>query len=136
MAIRLKTGSYWYPLGSEKLLHSFFSTIAFHLENNEWGSKYPLIMKELYQGNLHNNIDHALHELDDIRYRLKKYTSDQIVWDINDMSREPPWGDDIKKNKVDLSSSFISIHGENLFDIFQNAFNKAKEIGEAIKMIR
>ena len=136
MAVRLKTGSYWYPLGSEKLLHSFFSTIAFHLEENDWGSKYPLIMNELYQGELENNIDHALYELDDIRFNLKKYTSDQIVWDINDMSREPPWGKHIKKNKTDLSNSFISIYGENLFDIFQNAFYKAKEIEETIKMIK
>lgn len=134
MAIRLKTGCYWYTVGSEELLRSFFSTIAYHLEDNHWGSKYPSIMKDLYHGQLYN-IDHALYELNEIRDKLEEYTQNQIVWDINDMKRRPPWEDNSVENITTLSESFISLNGENLFALLQDVFNKAREIEEAVEII-
>lgn len=135
MAVRLKTGSYWYPLGSEGLVHSFFSTVAYHLEENRWGSKYPSIMKELYHGQLHNNIDHALRELADIKCNMRKYTPDQIVWDINDLTRRPPWEDKRVYHITTLSDNFVSMGGKDLFIIFQDAFHKANEIEAAVTII-
>lgn len=44
MAVGLKVKFYWYQIGTGDFLHSFFSTIAYNLENSKWGSKYPFIM--------------------------------------------------------------------------------------------
>ena len=39
MAVGLTVMFYWYHVGTGDFLHSFFSTIAFNLENKKWGSK-------------------------------------------------------------------------------------------------
>lgn len=35
-----------------RFLFYFFSTISYNLENHKWGSKFPVIMNQLYQGEL------------------------------------------------------------------------------------
>ena len=50
--VGFKVKFYWYQIGSGDFLHAFFSTVAYNLENMKWGSRFPVIMKELYQGHL------------------------------------------------------------------------------------
>ena len=52
MAVGFKVKFYWYQIGDSDFLHSFFSTVAYNLENGNWGSRFPVIMNELYQGKL------------------------------------------------------------------------------------
>ena len=52
MAIGFVVGDEYYSVGSGDFLHSFFSTVAYNLENGDWGIKYPYIMNELYRGEL------------------------------------------------------------------------------------
>lgn len=42
----------------------FFSTVAYNLENKKWGTKFPVIMNELYLGELNSShIPEAINEL-------------------------------------------------------------------------
>lgn len=50
MAVGFKVGYYWFQVGTSDFLHSFFSTICIRLEHGKWGSVYPKLMEELYQG--------------------------------------------------------------------------------------
>jgi hypothetical protein len=50
--VGLKVGPIFYKIGTGSLLHCFFSTIAVRLENGNWGSEYPILMKQLYQGEI------------------------------------------------------------------------------------
>lgn len=50
--VGFKVKYYWFQIGSEDFLFSFFSTVAYNLENKKWGTKFPVIMNELYLGNL------------------------------------------------------------------------------------
>lgn len=52
MAVGFSVGFYWFQIGTGDFLHSFFSTVAFNLENKKWGSRFPIIMNKLYQGKL------------------------------------------------------------------------------------
>ena len=52
MAVGFKVKFYWYQIGHGDFLHSFFSSVAYHLENGDWGSRFPVIMNELYQGKI------------------------------------------------------------------------------------
>lgn len=73
MVAGLKVDFFWYPIGEPDFLHSFFSTICANLESGNWGSKFPVLMNELYQGCLEfSKIDAALEELRKIENRLKK----------------------------------------------------------------
>ena len=123
----------WYTVGSGDFLHSFFSTVAYNLEDKRWGSRFPHLMNELYQGKLNSrNVDEALKELDVISKELKKYSPEKVVWDIEDLSKQPPWGNDISKDITDLSNYFVTSDGEDFLNIFKHALEKAKEIDSDI----
>ena len=126
---------YWYQIGSGDFLHSFFSTVALRLENGSWGSVYPVIMNELYQGELPaNKISDAMNELNCIRQELAKYDPDQVVWDIEDLSKQPPWGNRISKDITNLSNYFVTSDGEDFLAVFERALQMGLEIGKPVKI--
>ena len=52
MTVGILVDCFYYELGHSDFVHSFFSTISYHLEKEGWGTKYPLIMNELYNDTL------------------------------------------------------------------------------------
>ena len=93
MAVGLKVDMFWYPVGTGDFLHSFFSTICFNLENSAWGNRFPTLMNELYSGDLdHRSIDPAIKELITVRNELKNFPPEKVVWDMDDLTKRPPWG--------------------------------------------
>ena len=52
MAIGFFVDPIFYTIGMGDFLNSFFSTIYIKLEKSEWGSKYPIIMNDLYWGTI------------------------------------------------------------------------------------
>ena len=64
MAVGYSIDFLWYPIGIGDLVHGFFSTICYHLEDGDWEKNYPLLMNELYQGELKwTDVDEAIKEL-------------------------------------------------------------------------
>ena len=57
---------------------------------------------------------------------LKEFSPDQVIWDIADLSKQPPWGNDISPEIQKLSAYFITCDGENIFDEIIKAFKEAK----------
>ena len=48
-------------------------------------------MNELYQGKLTNaNVPNAKAELNTIESELKKLPPDKVIWDIEDLTKQPP----------------------------------------------
>ena len=128
-------GFYWFQIGTGDFLHSFFSTVALRLENGLWGSKYPVIMNELYQGELPaNKTDLAIDELIQIKEGLRGLSSEQVVWDIEDLSKQPPWGNKISPDITDLSSYFVTSDGEDFIGVLERALKTAAEEGDALKI--
>ncbi len=126
---------YWYQIGSGDFLHSFFSTVALRLENGSWGSVYPVIMNELYQGELPvNKISDAMNELNCIRQELAKYDPNQVVWDIEDLSKQPPWGNRISEDITNLSNYFVTSDGEDFLAVFERALQMGLEVGKPVKI--
>lgn len=122
MAVGFKVKYYWYQVGHGDFLHSFFSTISYHLEKNGWGSEYPFLLNELYKGKLENkNIDRAIIELNAIKKKLQNYSSSQVIWDIEDLSKRPPWGNNISRDITNLSNYFITSEGEDLIELLMKA---------------
>ena len=133
MAVGFKVKYYWYQIGSGELLHSFFSTICFRLENRQWGSGYPYLMNELYQGVLkRNHIENAVKELKNIKKALKKFRPSEVVWDIDDLNAKPPWGDNISPEIKNLSMYFVTSEGEDLIDMMEKALMRAKDLEESL----
>lgn len=75
--VGFKVGCIWYEIGAASFLHSFFSTVAYNLECGNWGTRFPVIMNELYQGKLANaNVPNAKVELNTIENELKNLSPD------------------------------------------------------------
>lgn len=131
--IGLKTGPIFYKIGTGSFLHSFFSTIAYNLEDKNWGKKYPFIMKELYNGELSSDkILDAEKELAEIKEALNEYAPNCVIWDIDNLEMQPPWGDKIADRVTSLSNYFYTSDGEDIFNLFIRAFNDAKQIKQSI----
>lgn len=125
--VGLKVDFLWYPIGSADFFHSFFSTICYNLEEKKWGSKYPHVMNRLYQGKLdYHDTDETLKEIFLIREKFKSFSPQNIIWDIEDLSRQPPWGDRISKDITDLSNYFITCDGKDLFEEIIKALHESK----------
>lgn len=133
MSVAFVVGDEYYSVGSGDFLHSFFSTVAYNLENGDWGIKYPYIMNELYRGELEvESVKECLAELEIIRTELKKYLPDKVVWDIDDLSKRPPWGDNISADITDLSNYFVTNDGEDFIEVLKDALEKALELNEKL----
>lgn len=129
MAVGFSVDYFWYEVGSGEFLHAFFSTIAYHLENGKWGSRYPVIMKKLYQGEIKSkDIKLAIKELEEIRSLLQRISPEKVIWDIEDLSKQPPWGDNISEEITDLSNYFVTSSGEDLIIMLKDALDQAKEL--------
>ena len=133
MAVGLKVGFYWYQIGTGDFLHSFFSTIAYNLEDSKWGTKYPYVMKELYSGNLKKeHLINAKNEFESIKNGLKKLSVDKVIWDIEDLSKPMPWGDNISSDITDLSNYYVTSDGRDLITHIFSAIDKAIELNSDI----
>ena len=133
MVIGFKVKFYWFQVGSGSFLHSFFSTICYHLEQKKWGSKYPLLMNDLYNGCLDSgNLDDALSELEEIITKLGEIAPSEVIWDIEDLSQKPPWGDNISQEITNLGNYFVTSDGDDLITVLKSALQKAKELNMAL----
>ena len=66
-------------------------------------------MNELYQGTLDkDNVETAIEELKKIQLELQAFSPDKVVWDIDDLSNQPPWGKNISNDITNLSNYFVT----------------------------
>lgn len=120
---------YMYTIGTADFLHSFFSTVCGRLENGKWGSRFPHLMNELYQGVLPvKHLAAGTEELSQIKQELAQFAPNQVIWDIDDRSLTPPWGDNISEDITDLSNYFVTSEGEDFLTVFSAALDKAREL--------
>lgn len=122
MAVGFKVDFLIYQVGNGDFLHSFFSTISYHLEPDGWGTKFPYLVKHLYNGKLAwIEVPKAIKELEEIRLKLKSFSPNDVVWDIDDLSKRPPWGDNISSDITNLSNYFVTSDGRDLINVLLRA---------------
>ncbi|MBB5645295.1 immunity 70 family protein [Pedobacter cryoconitis] len=131
--VGLKVGPIFYKIGTGDFLHSFFSSIAYNLEDNKWGEKFPFIMKKLYTKELSvEDIPEAVKEINLIREMFKEYAPNCVIWDIENLEKRPPWGDDIADRITSLSNYFYTSDGEDLFETFLKALDTAAKVKKVL----
>ena len=80
-------------------------------------------------------MDTAVNELNIIKKELEAFTPDQVVWNIEDLSQQPPWGSDISEDITDLSNYFVTSDGEDFLSVFFDALETAKEIDSDVEIV-
>ncbi|PTY38449.1 hypothetical protein BGP77_12120 [Saccharospirillum sp. MSK14-1] len=135
MSVGLKIGSINTEIGSADFLHAFFSTVSYRLESDGWGSRFPVIMNELFQGQLDAaHVDAAIVELDSIQEELKSFKPKDVIWDIYNLDAKPPWGDNISARITDLSNYFVTSNGSDLIEVMRDRFNRLKLKGTFLEI--
>ena len=117
MTIAFRHGAVITEIGIDVVLHSLLSTVAVRLEDGEWGAHFPLILIKLYQGRLDAlDADAALLELRQIQACLARLEPDKVIWDFNDFSRQPPWGEAVAPRIISLANYHTTNTGQCLLD--------------------
>ena len=92
-------------------------------------------MNELYQGVLPvKHLAAGTEELSQIKQGLAQFAPDQVIWDIDDRSLTPPWGDNISDDITDLSNYFVTSEGEDFLSVFAAALDKAQQRNASLKI--
>lgn len=118
MTVGFRVGNIIDEIGTSDFLHAFFSTISHHLEQGGWGTQYPELMNDLYQGDLAAcDAIKALSDIKSIREKLRAISPNEVVWDCSNLSVKPPWGNIISPDITDLSNYFVSSSGRDVFEI-------------------
>jgi hypothetical protein len=107
----IKEGCDLYRIGgdnAEQFLMSFFATIVYRLENNEGGSRFPKIMRDLYSGRLSiknkKEAIEAIKEAHIIKGGLQTLPVNEIVWNKDNISQ--PIHERYKNNFIDNAYNF------------------------------
>ena len=77
----------------------------------------------------------AREELTCIRNRLSKLAPSEVVWDIDDLTKRPPWGDNISNDITDLSNYFVTSDGRDLISVIFKVFDEAETEKNKIEII-
>jgi len=122
-------------VGARSFFDSFFSTVAARLEPDGWGTRFPTVMGNLFEGELPGErAVQAREELATIRVELREHPPSDVVWDIHDRSKQPPWGDRIADRITDLGNYFVTSDGLDLFDVLDEAVDFAAESGRPLRV--
>jgi len=85
-------------------------------------------MNELYQGSLDaSKVEKLLNDLEEIRNMLKNIPPEKVIWDIDHLTKRPPWGENISPNITDLSNYFVTSDGKDLFEVLKNVLEQLKK---------
>jgi 2,3-bisphosphoglycerate-dependent phosphoglycerate mutase len=126
MALAAWVGREQFELGEPAFLKAFFSTVYVKLEAEDWGGRFPVLMRELYSGRLsHEQAAAATAELAELRKGLESFEPSEVVWDFENRKLGPPWGDDISPHITSLRSYFVTSDGRDLLDVLEAAFATA-----------
>lgn len=130
MTVGIKYRSITDEIGASDFFHAFFSTISGNLEPQGWGSRFPTLMNKLYAGELHQvDAEAALKELDDVSGELSALPVSNVIWDIEDRTKTPPWGDSISDAITDLSNYFVTSTGRDLIATLREVLVELREGG-------
>lgn len=135
MEVGIRVGPIISVVGPPPVLHAFFSTISANLEHEEWGSRYPELMNELFQGHLdHAKANKVLHDLTEIESQLKTLSRSNAVWDFDNPNAVslPQY---INRHAKDLSTYFITSTNRDLLTVLLDQLKQSVQYGEDVRIV-
>jgi hypothetical protein len=137
MSVDFRVGESFWLIGAASFASSFFDTVHCLLEKGEWGETYPYLLKGLCdEGRLAwEDAPRLKTEVDDIHAKLKAFPPSAVVWDKDDRSKKPPWGDEIFDEKTNMSNYFVTADGQDLFEVLYEAIGEAINAKEDLEIM-
>jgi hypothetical protein len=124
--VDLYAGNTMWTGGEDFWLHSFFSTIAYQLETDGWGSRFPALMNDLYTGRLPvDRVNEARAELTTIEAELRQLPPEARVFDYDDPNQPTPWP--VPPGAESLADCFLTANGLSMLDLLARALDVSEE---------
>lgn len=137
MSVGIQVGNIIDEIGTPDFLNAFFSTVSVNLEPGGWGSRFPLLLGNLYRGQLNAvNATQAVDELQLVRAELSKLPPSAVIWDADNRAVNPPWGDKISDEITSLGNYFVSSTGRDLFDLLHEALAASAESAQPARIVQ
>lgn len=137
MTVGIKVGSITAEIGASDFFHAFFSTVSGNLESEGWASRFPTVLGKLYQGNLDASLaNSALSELHQIQTELAAFNLDKVIWDIENTSKQPPWGSNISSDITSLANYFVTSTGRDLISILIEILEYAASNNKSVAVVQ
>jgi len=128
MSLSAIVGRAEFQIGTASFFKSFFSTVYVRLEGESWGSRFPVVMQDLYAGTVEpGRAPAAVAELRRMKEELLSFPASDIVWDFEDRSARPPWGERISPRITSLANYFVTSDGKDLIEVILLAFQSSVE---------
>lgn len=119
--INLRIGNEVIGVGNESQFYALMSTISVNLEPRGWGTKYPMLMRRLYPGQLNiADVRAALEEIVDIETKLAKLKTDKLIWDVTSPLTRPDTSQ-VWMDAPTLLEAFRTADGERALDAIKRA---------------
>lgn len=135
VGLGLHVGNWFASVGTPAFFNAFFSTVFVRLEASSWGSRFPVVMNDLYAGHVSPSAAAPmLTELETLRCELAKLPPNDVVWDFENLAARPPWGDDIAESITSLANYFVTDDGEDLIETLVIAATQAARHDRAIEV--
>lgn len=133
--VAFRVGPIAYPVGRADFLGSFFDTVAVRLEAGVRGGSYPTLAALYSDGELSpEHAEQARSELRDAAEALRSFTPADVVWDIDDSTRRPPWGDDIAPTIQTLADYHVTSDGRQLIGVLDRALDAAARVAQPLRI--
>jgi len=133
MTIAIKVYGSNVILGKWQFLEAFFSTICYRLEDNNWGTVYPIIMNEFSNGVLSaKNVEEGYKEIKDIEAKMEDMKATDLIMDVGDLKIEHKI-ENINEIKC-LKDCFVTIYGQSIFAIFDEYMKFAIDENVEVKI--
>ena len=105
MHVGVLVGSIIDEVGTPAFFNAAFSTVSVLLEDGQPGKRFPVFSHQLYAGEVPAaQAASLLRELHTIALELQQFSPAQLVWDAEDRSLTPPWGDRIAEHITSLGN--------------------------------
>lgn len=137
MSVGIKVGSITDEIGTSDFFHAFFSTVSSNLEKDGWSSRFPTVLGKLYKGGLDASLaSSALNELRQIQNELSALNPDKVVWDIEDLAKQPLWGSNISSEITSLANYFVTSTGRDLILTLIEALEDAATNNKPVAIVQ
>jgi 2,3-bisphosphoglycerate-dependent phosphoglycerate mutase len=131
--VDLYVGNTMLTVGQDYFLHSFFSTIAYQVEREGWGSRFPALMKELYVGRLpRERVLQAREEVKQIREELDRLAPEARIYAYEKPDMPTPWP--IPPGAKTLADCFLSSNGKTVLDVLERALDVSDEANAGVEI--
>lgn len=133
--LTFRVGPISYTVGRADFLGSFFDTITVRLEGGARGSRYPLLASLYASGELSSdNAALARNELRSVVDALGVFLPAEVVWDADDSTRRPPWGEAIAPSIPTLADYHVTADGRRLHEVLDTALDVSAQAERSLRI--